>query len=180
MLWLASYKSVILACRLERTELRSAQASPPALEVTTGTGILLMGAHLYSTVTGLFTSLDSVHGGNDTPYTYPNDPINKQDLTGQKWSWRKAFKSFRRAAHNVASSRVFRFVQGVCGFTWGSSRGRVQRRDRCGAGSSWRLPWRSQDRGAGRSQFRWWPFSLCRCQTCFRHGDDEYRCGSPR
>lgn len=100
-------------------ELRSAQASPPALEVTTETGILLMGARLYNPVTSLFTSLDPIYGGNDIPYTYPNDPINKQDLTGQKWSWRKAFKSFRRAAHNVASSRVFRFVQGVCGFTWG-------------------------------------------------------------
>ena len=54
---------------------------------TTQTGILLMGARLYNPVTGLFTSLDPIYGGNDTPYTYPNDPINKQDTTGQAW-WR--------------------------------------------------------------------------------------------
>ena len=52
---------------------------------TTETGILLMGARLYNPVTGLFTSLDPVYGGNDTPYTYPNDPINKQDLSGKAW-----------------------------------------------------------------------------------------------
>ena len=54
---------------------------------TTQTGILLMGARLYNPVTGLFTSLDPIYGGNDTPYAYPNDPINKQDTTGQAW-WR--------------------------------------------------------------------------------------------
>lgn len=53
---------------------------------TTETGILLMGAHLYNPVTGLFTSLDPIYGGNDTPYAYPNDPINKQDTTGE-WGW---------------------------------------------------------------------------------------------
>ena len=54
---------------------------------TTETGILLMGARLYNPVTGLFTSFDPIYGGNDTPYAYPNDPINKQDTTGQAW-WR--------------------------------------------------------------------------------------------
>ncbi len=54
---------------------------------TTQIGILLMGARLYNPVTGLFTSLDPIYGGNDTPYAYPNDPINKQDTTGQAW-WR--------------------------------------------------------------------------------------------
>ena len=53
---------------------------------TTETGILLMGARLYNPVTGLFTSLDPVYGGNDTPYTYPNDPINRIDTTGE-WGW---------------------------------------------------------------------------------------------
>ena len=44
-----------------------------------------MGARLYNPVTGLFTSLDPIYGGNDTPYAYPNDPINKQDLSGKAW-----------------------------------------------------------------------------------------------
>ena len=46
-------------------------------------GLLLMGARLYNPATGLFTSLDPVYGGNDTPYAYPNDPINKQDISGE-------------------------------------------------------------------------------------------------
>ena len=50
---------------------------------TTTAGLLLMGARLYNPATGLFTSIDPIHGGNDTPYTYPNDPINKQDTTGE-------------------------------------------------------------------------------------------------
>lgn len=52
---------------------------------TTNTGLLLMGARLYNPTTGLFTTLDPIHGGNDTPYAYPNDPINKQDTTGKAW-----------------------------------------------------------------------------------------------
>ncbi len=52
---------------------------------TTNIGLLLMGARLYNPATGLFTSIDPVYGGNDTPYAYPNDPINKQDTTGEWW-----------------------------------------------------------------------------------------------
>lgn len=53
-----------------------------------------MGARLYNPITGLFTSIDPVFGGNDTPYAYPNDPINKQDTTGEKWSRRKVWDTF--------------------------------------------------------------------------------------
>lgn len=51
----------------------------------TSIGIVLMGSRLYNTATGLFTSIDPVWGGNETVYGYPNDPINKQDTTGQAW-----------------------------------------------------------------------------------------------
>lgn len=44
-----------------------------------------MGARLYNTATGLFTSLDPVYQGGDTTYAYPNDPINKTDLEGKNW-----------------------------------------------------------------------------------------------
>jgi len=47
-----------------------------------------MGARLYNPATGLFTSQDPVQGGNTTTYTYPQDPINKQDTTGH-WGWVK-------------------------------------------------------------------------------------------
>lgn len=42
-----------------------------------------MGVRLYNSVTGHFTSVDPVIGGNTTRYTYPQDPINQLDLTGK-------------------------------------------------------------------------------------------------
>jgi len=49
---------------------------------TTSQGLILMGARLYNPVTNQFTSPDPVTGGNETTYTYPNDPINKNDFNG--------------------------------------------------------------------------------------------------
>jgi RHS repeat-associated protein len=47
------------------------------------TGLTLMGARLYNPVSGLFTSVDPIEGGNTTAYTYPQDPQNKLDLSGE-------------------------------------------------------------------------------------------------
>jgi RHS repeat-associated protein len=49
---------------------------------TTVSGLILMGARLYNSVTGRFTSRDPVPGGNENAYNYPNDPINGNDWTG--------------------------------------------------------------------------------------------------
>lgn len=46
------------------------------------TGLILMGVRPYNPTTGLFLSVDPVDGGNTTAYTYPQDPINKTDLSG--------------------------------------------------------------------------------------------------
>jgi large repetitive protein len=46
------------------------------------TGLTLMGARLYNPVSGLFTSVDPIEGGNTTAYAYPQDPISKNDVTG--------------------------------------------------------------------------------------------------
>jgi hypothetical protein len=54
-----------------------------------------MGARLYNKVTGLFTSVDPVPGGNTTAYTYPQDPINKLDLDGLK-AWYKKWQNWAK------------------------------------------------------------------------------------
>ncbi len=45
-------------------------------------GFVLMGARLYNSTTGRFLSRDPIQGGNETSFTYPQDPINRMDLTG--------------------------------------------------------------------------------------------------
>ena len=70
------------------------------LTPTSAAGLTLMGDRLYNAVRGLFTSTDPEPGGNTTPYTYPQDPINKYDLNGH-WSWRKAAKIAGFAALGV-------------------------------------------------------------------------------
>jgi RHS repeat-associated protein len=47
------------------------------------TGLLLMGDRLYNPVTGRFTSLDPVLGGNENAYNYPNDPVGQFDVDGR-------------------------------------------------------------------------------------------------
>lgn len=91
-------------------------------------GVMLMGVRLYSASVGRFFSVDSVPGGNTTPYNYPQDPINTFDLDGKKarkgiddrspgHSWRKLWRETKRATN----------------FLW-----RVQR-------TNWRLMWEYRD-----------------------------------
>ncbi|MEY3663505.1 MAG: hypothetical protein RI919_1021, partial [Actinomycetota bacterium] len=53
---------------------------------TTSQGLILMGVRVYNPATNQFTSPDPITGGNETTYTYPNDPINKTDFDGN-WGW---------------------------------------------------------------------------------------------
>lgn len=46
---------------------------------------MLMGARTYLPTLGIFTGTDPIQDGNDTTYTYPNDPINQMDLDGKAW-----------------------------------------------------------------------------------------------
>ncbi|MFM7030168.1 MAG: RHS repeat-associated core domain-containing protein, partial [Micrococcales bacterium] len=55
-----------------------------AEKATTLSGLILMGARVYNSLMGRFTSRDPVPGGNENAYSYPNDPINSNDWTG---SW---------------------------------------------------------------------------------------------
>ena len=79
--------------------------------------LILMGVRLYNPRTGLFTSVDPVPGGNTTEYTYPQDPINKQDLDGKLWGWIK--KNWRKvvtvAVTVVAATAVCVYASAACG-----------------------------------------------------------------
>lgn len=81
-----------------------------------------MGAHLYNSVTGSFTSIDPVAGGNTTAYTYPQDPINKEDLDGNKWDWRKSAVGKKVVAGSkwLTNSKWGKRIEKACGFAWGA------------------------------------------------------------
>jgi RHS repeat-associated protein len=79
------------------------------------TGLVLMGARLYNSITGQFTSTDPVAGGNSTAYAYPQDPVNGEDLDGQRFSWRKLGRTawkHRGTILGVASTAAM-FVPGL-------------------------------------------------------------------
>ncbi|MFM2024323.1 MAG: hypothetical protein RLZZ56_336 [Actinomycetota bacterium] len=80
---------------------------------TTDTGIQFMGARGYNPITGQFLSPDPIQGGNETPYNYPNDPINKTDLTGEMEGWQTLI------ATAVISAIALALVGAICAATAG-------------------------------------------------------------
>lgn len=91
------------------------------------TGLVLMGARLYSSVTGLFTSVDPVPDGNTTAYTYPQDPINSSDLDGRRRiSFRKVGGFLSRHKWDIALT-IAGFIPGLGAIAWGFRIARVVR-----------------------------------------------------
>jgi hypothetical protein len=85
-----------------------------------------MGVRLYNPLTGQFTSLDPVPGGNSTAYAYPTDPTNNFDLDG-----RMRDEGGDGFLHDLQRSPMLRRkyhvefgrhdVKGKCKRWWGSS-----------------------------------------------------------
>ena len=103
------------------------------------TGLILMGARVYNTVTGAFTSRDPVYGGNTTAYTYPQDPTNGYDLNGQwGWGWlstaasavasvaSRAWDYAKRNPWDVVATAAS-FIPITAGFAWGYRAYRIVR-----------------------------------------------------
>ncbi|MFD0313342.1 DNRLRE domain-containing protein [Streptomyces flavalbus] len=66
------------------------------------TGLTLMGVRLYNPVTGRFLSMDPVYGGGANAYDYVYaDPLNRYDLDGKWWSWKKVKRAARRVGRHV-------------------------------------------------------------------------------
>ncbi|MDN4472504.1 DNRLRE domain-containing protein [Demequina zhanjiangensis] len=92
---------------------------------TDTTGLMLMGVRLYNPVTGQFTSVDPVPGGNTTAYTYPQDPINKYDTSGKSW-WSKikkgakaVWKATGTASKWLTDSKWGKRIGAACSLAWG-------------------------------------------------------------
>ncbi|MEU6547010.1 DNRLRE domain-containing protein [Streptomyces sp. NPDC046859] len=66
------------------------------------TGLTLMGVRLYNPVTGRFLTMDPVYGGSANAYDYVyGDPLNRYDLDGKWWSWKKVKRAARRVGRHV-------------------------------------------------------------------------------
>ena len=76
-------------------------------------GVLLMGARIYNPASGLFLSPDPVLNGGANRYSYPTDPVNQLDLTGQLWGWLK--KAGLKAAAFGLKVALSVIAAGLCG-----------------------------------------------------------------
>jgi len=85
---------------------------------TSSSGLILMGVRGYNPITGRFLSLDPVEGGNENAYTYPNDPVNASDTSGEAW-WNDVWKNVQGVAKVITDNPVTSMILEVCGLVPG-------------------------------------------------------------
>ncbi|NHN55277.1 hypothetical protein G9U51_05700 [Calidifontibacter sp. DB0510] len=94
-------------------------------------GLTLMGVRYYNPATGTFTGPDPIPGGNDTSYGYPNDPTNKDDVSGLSWAIERmggAYGGFAGARAGRPSISVNgRIITGVSGIALANLLKRIPR-----------------------------------------------------
>ena len=66
--------------------------------------VVEMGVRLYVPALGPFLQVDPIEGGGANDYSWPTDPINGHDLTGEKWSIEKPAQATTKVA-NPASKQ---------------------------------------------------------------------------
>ena len=74
-----------------------------------------MGVRYYNGITGAFISIDPIPGANSTAYAYPTDPINSEDVDGEK--------PRKKRRYNGNGNRSWSSKDRAQDVRWGAKRG---------------------------------------------------------